>query len=133
VTAGRDQAVAVLLVAAAAGLVLAHRPFQLVETAPARLVTGDHSAGTAVACSSAYMIVFLLLLASVLIALLPRITPKVLAALGHAAPALVAVDQVRVLSSDLLPTSLLGFVGATTALTLFARHLARPRYPRLQP
>ena len=88
------RAVAVLLVAAAAGLVLGHRLYQGVELALARLA--DPTVHIGQLGSSAQLLVPLLLLTSVLVALSPRMTRKALVALGFTAAALMAFDQLTV-------------------------------------
>ncbi|HTI27540.1 MAG TPA: hypothetical protein VL652_41535 [Kutzneria sp.] len=88
------RAVAVLLVAAAAGLVLAHRLYQGVELALTRLANPSVHIGQL--GSSAQVLVPLLLFSSVLVALSPRITRKTVVALGYTAVALVAFDQLTV-------------------------------------
>lgn len=103
-----NRAAAVLLVAAAAGLVLARRLHRAVEIALAGLATPSVHIGQA--GRSAYLLVPLLLLTSVLIALFPRITRKVVVALGFTALALAAVDVLAVLLGS--PAGVLGGVGS---------------------
>ena len=88
------RAVAVLLVAAAAALVLAHRLYQGIELALARLASPSVHIGQL--GSSAQVLVPLLLFTSVLVALSPRITRKALVALGCTAVALAGFDQLTV-------------------------------------
>jgi len=88
------RAVAVLLVAAAAALVLAHRFYQGVELALARLASPSVHIGQL--GSSAQVLVPLLLFSSVLVALSPRITRKTVVAVGWTFAALVACDQLTV-------------------------------------
>ncbi|MFC0548077.1 hypothetical protein [Kutzneria chonburiensis] len=116
------RAVAVLLVAAAAGLVLAHRPYQGVELAVARLASPSVHIGQL--GSSAQMLVPLLLLSSVLVALIPRITGKTLVALGCTTVTLVAFDQLTVL---LGPSADVG--GGVAAVVLFCWLTVRRERP----
>ena len=104
--------VVVLLVAAAAGLVLTHRLYQRMEIVLGERLTDTVHLGPE--CTSAYLLVPLLLLTSVLVALLPRITRKALVALGFTALALVAVDQLRILAL----VGLVGWLGADTGYYL---------------
>ena len=111
--------VVVLLVAAAAGLVLAHRLYQGVQITLAGLVIGARTVHSGQECTSAFLLVPLLLLASVLVALRPRITRKVLVALGFTALALAVVDQLRILSPVGWLSSPIGVLGGVGALVLF--------------
>ncbi|MEU5690259.1 exosortase P [Actinosynnema sp. NPDC020468] len=116
------RVVVVALVAASVGLVLAHRAYRTVEISLSGLVLtvlGDD--GVAVVadrqtvyfglgsatplglrmtpeCTSAFLVLPLLLVGAVMIALRPRITGRVLVALGVAAAAVVLVNQFRVLT-----------------------------------
>ncbi|MFI9380625.1 hypothetical protein [Kutzneria sp. NPDC052558] len=107
-----NRAAAVLLVAAAAGLVLARPLHRAVEISLAGLVTP--SVHTGQAGRSAYLLVPLLLLTSVLIALVPRITRKALVALGFTALTLAAVDVLAVWLG-----SAAGVLGAVASLVVF--------------
>ncbi|GAA3437239.1 exosortase P [Kutzneria kofuensis] len=134
-----SRAVVVLLVAAAAGLVLAHRLYLGIETAPAGLVTQTVHLGQE--CTSAYLLVPLLLLTSVLVALRPQATRKALVALGFAALALIVSDQVRILTlvgliswlgvdtgyfvGHTLLGSLISAAGGAAALVLFGWLIVR--------
>jgi hypothetical protein len=116
------RAVAVLLVATAAGLVLAHRLYQGVELALARLATPSVHIGQL--GSSAQVLVPLLLLTSVLVALSPRMTRKALVALAFTAAALVVVDELTVWLGT--PASMLG---GTASLVLFVWLTVRREKP----
>jgi hypothetical protein len=107
-----NRAAAVLLVAAAAGLVLARRLHRAVEISLAGLVIPSVQIGQA--GRSAYLLVPLLLLTSVLIALVPRLTRKALVAVGFTALALVSVDVLAVWLG-----SAAGVLGAVASLVLF--------------
>ena len=107
-----NRAAAVLLVAAAAGLVLARRLHRAVEIALAGLAAPSVHIGQA--GRSAYLLVPLLLLTSVLIALFPRITRRVLVALGFTALALAAVDVLAMWLG-----SPAGLLGGVASLVLF--------------
>ncbi|QUQ68503.1 hypothetical protein [Kutzneria sp. CA-103260] len=107
-----DRAVVVLLVAVAAGLVLARRLYRDVEIALAGLATP--SVHTGQAGRSAYLLVPLLLTVSVVVALWPRTVRKALVALGFTTAALAAVDVLAVLLG-----SLAGVLGGMASLVLF--------------
>ena len=107
-----NRAAAVLLVAAAAGLVLARRLHRAVEINLVGLATPSVHIGQA--GRSAYLLVPLLLLTSVLIALFPRITRKTLVALGFTTLALAAADMLAVLLG-----SPAGLLGSVASLVLF--------------
>ena len=94
-----DRTVVVLLVAVAAGLVLTRRLYQAVQLDLAGLVTGAPTVHSGSECTSAFLLVPLLLLVSILVALRPRFVRRALAALGFTALELVAVDQLRVLAA----------------------------------
>ena len=94
-----DRAVVVLLVAVAAGLVLTRRLYQAVQLDLAGLVTDAPTVHSGSECTSAFLLVPLLLLVSILVALRPRFVRRALAALGFTALELVAVDQLRVLAA----------------------------------
>jgi exosortase/archaeosortase family protein len=160
----RTPAVVVLLVAAAAMLALVHRLYQRAEISLAALVfqpsgvrldgaahavyfglDTDHPLGMRMTPegTSAFLLVPLLLLASVLVALVPRITGKVVVALGFAALALVVVNQLRILSlvglvswlgadtgylvGHTLLGSLINVVGSLASLVLFGWLVVRRR------
>ncbi|MBB5957521.1 exosortase/archaeosortase family protein [Saccharothrix tamanrassetensis] len=117
-----DRVIVVALVVAAGGLVLAHRAYRTAEIALSGLVLGvlDHGGVAVVAdrqtvyfglgsdtplglrmtpeCTSAFLVVPLLLVGAAMIALRPRITRRVLVALAAATAAVVVVNQFRVLS-----------------------------------
>ncbi|NUT94292.1 MAG: exosortase P [Saccharothrix sp.] len=119
--------VVVALVVAAAGLVLLHRAYRTAEIALSGLVlnalggvlgSGDGVVVVAARqtvyfglgsdtplglrmtpeCTSAFLVLPLLLVGAVMIALRPRITRKVLTALAVATAAVVVVNQLRVLT-----------------------------------
>jgi hypothetical protein len=116
------RVVAVLLVAAAAGLVLGHRLYQGVELALARLATPSVHIGQL--GPSAQVLVPLLLVTSVLVALSPRTTRKALVALGFTTAALVIVDELAVWLGD--PA---GMLGVTASLVLFVWLTVRRERP----
>ena len=127
-----DRAVVVLLVAVAAGLVLTRRLYQAVQTELAGLATGAPTVQLGPQCTSAFLLVPLLLLTSTLVALRPRITRKALVALGFTALALVVVDQLRVLAAVGAAGwlgSLLGVLGDGAALVLFVWLTVRREKP----
>lgn len=127
-----DRAVVVLLVAAAAGLVLARRLYQALQADLADMVTGVPTIHPGSACTSAFLLVPLLLLTSTLVAIWPRITRKALVALGFTALALAGVDQVRLLSAvgsaDWLGW-LASVLGGTASLVLFVWLTVRREKP----
>ncbi|MFE9746302.1 exosortase P [Saccharothrix saharensis] len=117
-----NRVVVVALVAAAVGLVVAHRAYRMVEIRlSGLLLDAIGSAGVEVVaarqtvyfglgsdsplglrmtpeCTSAFLLVPLLAVGAVMIALRPRITRRVLVALAVAGGAVVVVNQVRVLT-----------------------------------
>ncbi|GAA0254034.1 exosortase P [Saccharothrix mutabilis subsp. mutabilis] len=117
-----NRVVVVALVVAAAGLVLLHRAYRTAEIALSGLVlsvlSGDGVAVVAERqtvyfglgsdtplglrmtpeCTSAFLVLPLLLVGAVMIALRPRITRRVLTALAVATAAVVVVNQLRVLT-----------------------------------
>ena len=106
------RAAAVLLVSAAAGLVLTHPLYRAVEVALAGLATS--SVHTGQAGRSAYLLVPLLLLTSVVVALWPRTTRKALVALGFIVPTLAMADVLAMVLG-----SPAGVLGAAASLVLF--------------
>ena len=127
-----DRAVVVLLVAVAAGLVLTRRLYQAVQTDLAGLVTDAPTVHSGSECTSAFLLVPLLLLVSILVALRPRFVRRALAALGFTALELVAVDQLRVLAAagSLGWLSwLLGVLGGLAAPMLFVWLTVRREKP----
>ena len=105
------RAAAVLLVSAAAALVLARQLYRDVQIALAGLATP--SVHTGQAGRSAYLLVPLLLLTSVVVALWPRTTRIALLALGFIASALAVADVLAVAFG--FPA---GVLGALAALVL---------------
>jgi hypothetical protein len=127
-----DRAVVVLLVAVAAGLVLTRRLYQAMQLDLAGLVTDGPTVHSGSECTSAFLLVPLLLLVSTLVALRPRFVRKALVALGFTALELVAVDQLRVLAAagSLGWLSwLLGVLGGLAAPMLFVWLTVRREKP----
>ena len=127
-----DRAVVVLLAAAAAGLVLGRRLYQALQVDLAGLVTGGPTVHLGPECTSAFLLVPLLLLVSTLVALRPRFVRRALVALGFTALELVAVDQLRVLAAagSLGWLSwLLGVLGGLAAPMLFVWLTVRRERP----
>ncbi|GAA3888344.1 exosortase P [Saccharothrix violaceirubra] len=121
-TAHLNRVVVVALTVVATGLVLAHRAYRTVEISLSGLLL-DALSGYGVEvvadrqtvyfglgsdtplglrmtpeCTSAFLVVPLLVIGAVMTALRPRITRRVLIALGVAATAVVVVNQLRVLT-----------------------------------
>jgi exosortase/archaeosortase family protein len=117
-----SRVIVVALLGAAAGLVLAHQAYRTAEIALSGVLLGLVSSdGVHVAaerqtvyfglgsdtplglrmtpeCTSAFLVLPLLVVGAVMIALRPRIRQRVLIALGVAAAAVVAVNQFRILT-----------------------------------
>ncbi len=106
------RAAAVLLVSAAAGLVLARQLYRDVQISLAGLAMPAVHTGQA--GRSAYLLVPLLLLTSIVVALWPRTTRKALVALGFIATALALADVLAVMLG-----SVAGALGLVTSLVLF--------------
>ena len=163
------RALVVLLVALAAVLVLAHRLYQTAEISVAGAVISVFSpSGTTVdaaaqtvyfglgsvnplglrmtpECTSAFLLIPLLLIAAVMIALRPRISRRVLLALAIAGLALVVVNQLRILTlvglvgwlgtdqgyylGHTLLGSLVSVIGGAAALVLFVWVATRREKP----
>ncbi len=117
-----NRVIVVALVAAAAGLVFAHRAYRTAEIALSGLILdvvtadgvevvaerqtvyfglgSDTPLGLRMTpeCTSAFLVLPLLLVGAVMIALRPRIARRVLIALAVAATAVIIVNQFRVLT-----------------------------------
>ena len=159
-------AVAGVLVVAGA-LVLGHRTYEMAEMYLASFVLGaltpghtyfaaahqavyfglgtSHPLGLAMTpeCTSAFLVVPLVLVSAVLIALRPRITGRVLISLGVATVALIIVNQLRILLlaslvgwlgtdrgyywGHTMVGSLVSVIGGAIALVLFVRLATRDR------
>lgn len=151
--------VALSLLAVAIGLVLAHQAYQTVEIMFAGAVLGlvtasgvevnagrqtvyfglgsEHPLGLQMTpeCTSAFLLVPLVLVAAVLVSLRPRIARRVLVSLGIAALVLIAVNQLRILTlvglvnwlgtnqgyylGHTLLGSMVSVIGGAVALVLF--------------